>query len=323
MKPRGPQLALSRVRAVEERALGVLRRHGWSPGEVLGVGMEGTVVDLSDGNIAKIWHSRSRDDLTALLQFGKALGSAAVPFATSGATDLLDSGEVLITIERKVDGEPLRATHAHLGDAPVITDDEVRLMGDALEGLSHASDPRLAALPILPGELPLAMNDPFGSSLAGLARRRFHARPELLRQTVEDVDELLSLMTSKLEALPQPPRRTLVHGDLIPGNVLTKDNAVSGILDFGFLTTLGDPRFDAAITASIFDMYGPNARISEAALSEQFAARFGHEVSTYALYRAAYAIITFAAYGQDGSDGHFAWCAALLQRPDVRDALAA
>lgn len=274
--------------------------------------MEGTVVDLSDGNIAKIWHGRSRDDLTALLQFGKALGSAAVPFATSGATDLLDSGEVLITIERKVDGEPLRAAHAHLGDAPVITDDEVRLMGDALEGLSHASDPRLAALPILPGEPPLALNDAFGSSLAGLARRRFHARPELLRHAVEDVDELLSVITSKLEALPQPPRRTLVHGDLIPG-----------ILDFGFLTTLGDPRFDAAITASIFDMYGPNARISEAALSEQFAARFGHELSTYALYRAAYAIITFASYGQDGSDGHFAWCAALLQRPDVRDALAA
>jgi aminoglycoside phosphotransferase (APT) family kinase protein len=31
------------------------------------------------------------------------------------------------------------------------------------------------------------------------------------------------------------------------------------VLDFGFLTTAGDPRLDAAITATVMNMYGPHA----------------------------------------------------------------
>ena len=31
------------------------------------------------------------------------------------------------------------------------------------------------------------------------------------------------------------------------------------VLDFGFLTTAGDPRLDAAIAAAVADMYGPHA----------------------------------------------------------------
>jgi hypothetical protein len=37
--------------------------------------------------------------------------------------------------------------------------------------------------------------------------------------------------------------------------------------------------------------------------------------------RAAYAIATATCFSASGSDGHFAWCVAMLQRPDVRNAL--
>lgn len=106
-------------------------------------------------------------------------------------------------------------------------------------------------------------------------------------------------------------------------NVLIEDGEVSGVVDFGFLTTVGDPRFDAAITASIFDMYGPNARASEAALSDAFCARLDHDRSVYGLYRAAYALITNSWFSTDSRDGHFQWCAEMLGRPDSREAVAA
>lgn len=116
-------------------------------------------------------------------------------------------------------------------------------------------------------------------------------------------------------------QRSLIHGDLIPANVVVDAGQIGGVLDFGFLTTVGDPRFDAAITASIFDMYGPQARASEAILSEVLLERFGHDRDSYGLYRAAYAIITISYFGQDGLDGHYAWCVRMLRRPDVIDAL--
>ncbi|MFE4499758.1 hypothetical protein ACFRFQ_07820 [Rhodococcus sp. NPDC056743] len=39
------------------------------------------------------------------------------------------------------------------------------------------------------------------------------------------------------------------------------------------------------------------------------------------MYRAAYSLITVNAYDADGSDGHFAWCVAALNRPGVARAL--
>jgi aminoglycoside phosphotransferase (APT) family kinase protein len=128
-------------------------------------------------------------------------------------------------------------------------------------------------------------------------------------------------VSARLRELPEVGRTALIHGDLIPANVLVAGGRVSGVLDFGFFTTVGDPQFDAAITASVFDMYGPNARRSEDVLSAGFAGRFGHDPARFGLYRAAYAIVTNAYFGRDGTDGHFLWCARMLRRRDVRAAV--
>jgi aminoglycoside phosphotransferase (APT) family kinase protein len=134
-------------------------------------------------------------------------------------------------------------------------------------------------------------------------------------------DALVEAVVARLRALPPSDQVAVLHGDLIPANVLVQQGHVTGVLDFGFLTTVGDPHFDAAITASIFDMYGPNARFSEDLLDQHFLSRFGHDPHRYALYRAAYAIVTHAYFGSDGTDGHFRWCAQMLRRSDVRDSV--
>jgi aminoglycoside phosphotransferase (APT) family kinase protein len=76
---------------------------------------------------------------------------------------------------------------------------------------------------------------------------------------------------------------TAIHGDLVAGNILVDQDARPlAVLDFGFLTTAGDPRLDAAIFA---------------------------------------AVATSNAFTPDGSDGHFAWCLTQLGRADITAAL--
>lgn len=315
LRIRGNPGPLTIVGPMDEGALATLRRHGYSPADILGVGMEGTVIDLSGGTVAKVWHSRSRNDLDALLEFGLALDAAPIPFATAGALELLDDDGSLITIERKVDGLPLRS--AAQQDPPVAGIREARIMGDVLAGLSGASDPRLGSLPVLPGEPAIGSGVGFGPALARLVERRFTVTKSRLREHVPDIDLLAELLVSELRALPIPARASLIHGDLVPANVLVAGNEVSGVLDFGFLTMLGDAQFDAAITACVFDMYGVNARRSEDFLTEYFRVRFDHDERTYVLYRGAYAIITHAVFGDDLSDGHFAWCVRMLRRAEL------
>lgn len=304
---------------MDQRAIALLRQHGWIPGDILGAGMEGTVIELSRDEVAKVWHGRKPADLQPLLRFGSALEQSPIPFRCSRVIAIVEDNDLAVTIEQKVPGRSVRRDA--LPNAPLVENEEIRLMGNALAGLSQATTGDLSALPVLPTEKPFSHTDSFGASLAGLAERRFAGRPELLRQEIGDIDALVTELLGRLRDLPDTDSKCLIHGDLIPANVLIEGGEVAGIVDFGFLTTIGDPQFDAAIAASSFDMYGPNARQSEQALSAAFSARFGHAPEIYSLYRAAYAVITNAYFDIDSQDGHFLWCAEMLKREEVRDSI--
>jgi hypothetical protein len=160
------------VGAVDERAIKLLRGRGWAPGAVLGAGMEGTVVDLSAEQVAKVWHGRKREDLAVLVEFGAALSKALLPFATPRVVDLLEDDDLVITIERKVQGESLRPDRTT--PPAVASADVALLLGDVLDGLSHAVvSPGLAVLPILPGDHSFEGSASFPSSLAGLVDAGF------------------------------------------------------------------------------------------------------------------------------------------------------
>lgn len=209
-------------------------------------------------------------------EFGDALSVASLPFTTSQVVDLLDNEDLVVTIERKVVGEPVRGHE--IQEPELVTADQSRLLGDVRDGLTHARiSSGSASLPVLPGECLFDLEDSFPGSLAGLTESRFRRLPDLPRREVEDVDDLALAVLEGLRALPKIDTPALIHGDLTPSNVFVQDGRVCGVLDFGFMTAVGNPQFDAAITASIFDMYGPNASASEEILSEAFIARFGHE----------------------------------------------
>ena len=120
----------------------------------------------------------------------------------------------------------------------------------------------------------------------------------------------------------EPVPASVVHGDLFGENILVDDaGRPVAVLDFGFLTTAGDPRLDAAITAAVMDMYGPHAGAITGTLTRRFAAELGCPVQTLLVYQGVYAVATANAFTPDGADGHFDWCVAQLSRPDILAAL--
>lgn len=121
-------------------AIALLQRHGWQPAEILGAGMEGTVVALSATKVAKVWHGRSRADLDALVQFGSALDHADLEFDAPAVLDLLENDDLLVTIERRVYGIPLRIDG--LPEPPVADEDAIRGRQTLRLVREHASQTR-------------------------------------------------------------------------------------------------------------------------------------------------------------------------------------
>lgn len=295
---------------------------GYPDARPLAVGMEGAVYRLDAGWVGKVWAQRPA---SALRRLQRCYGSVA---GWAGALQLPEIRDVLtirsttVTIERLLPGTPLsaRATEPSATLPPPVL---VALL-TTLRGLAALpATASMRALPVLDEPRPLWHGrDTWPAALGGLIERRVARFGPLLRPQIVAFDAKVARLLALLAA-SDVPALTLIHGDLVPANIL--GGAASqplAVLDFSFLSTAGDPAFDAAITASICDMYGPHARDHERQLDAAIAAEFGYDPQVITRYKAAYALITSNAYDPLGQDGHFAWCVRLLQRPAVTALLA-
>ncbi len=284
--------------------------------DVLGSGMEGVTYALGDGRVAKVWSSRTEAGLRPLIDFYAELGGLSLPFATPEIHEVSTVDGRAVTIERHLPGVPLSAALAG-GAVDVRTAQECALA--VLEALAGAiAGPAARALPVF-GE-PL-----WSSADAGwisLLHRRLALFGAQLRPVVDRFDAKVERVAALLSELPPDPGR-VVHGDLCLPNILVDaaDGRVLAVLDWGFLSTAGDPAFDASTFAGFFDMYGPEARQRDDELTAMICARLGHPRELLLLYRAFYALIGSNAYSPTGDDGHFQWCVATLNRGDISGAL--
>lgn len=278
---------------------------GLTPVEEIGSGMEGVVLRVQGDRVLKVWHDRGPDRLAVLQSFYADVADA-LPLRAPRILDVVPVGSQWATLEPHLAGTPLARTPG---------DRELDAVAEVLDVLAHVDPtPAMAVLDALPGVPPLDVSDGFGPGLADLVERRVSP---VLAAAVPGLADVVAAAAERLRAV-RVARPALVHGDLIPANVLVDDaGRPSAVLDFGFLTTVGDPAFDAAVAASIFDMYGPDARATEARLD----ARLDVDPGRAAVYRAAYAVLTATCFSPTGEDGHFAWCVAMLRREDVCRAL--
>lgn len=288
----------------------------------LAAGVEGAIYDLGNGLVAKVWRERGAAELVRMQAFYADVAAAGLPFETPEIVAVEQVEGTSVTYERRLPGEPLERRlgpdDAGLDPAAAACVTEVLR---ALAGVSATTAMRQLA--VLDEEQPLwAGAATFRAALLGLLGRRVARFGPVIRGHLPDFDRRYARLHERIAAMPGGPD-TVIHGDLVTGNILVDEQARPvAVLDFGFLTTAGDPRLDAAIAASVMNMYGPHAPAITDALTARLAGDLGYPVDVLLTYQAAYAVATSNAFTPDGSDGHFAWCVSQLRRPEITELLA-
>lgn len=287
---------------------------GYPGAERIGAGTEGVVYRLDDELVAKVWRDSRR--LEPLAAAYAEVAGAGLPFATPRIERIATVAGRTVSIERRLTGAPLSELLA-AGTVPVRAAYE--LVSEVLAALAAVSaGPAVAALPIL-GEAgsPWWPGATWGEVLAAVLARRVSRFGGQLRAAVPGFDVLVAGTYRRLATLPARPDG-LLHGDLCLPNVLVDaDGRVSALLDWGLLSTRGDPAFDAATFPAFFDMYSPRAAEHTEALTAAVCRRFGYERELLLVYRAWYALIGANLYDPVGRDGHFAWCTNTLTDPEI------
>lgn len=289
--------------------------------KALAAGAEGAVYELGGGLIAKVWRDRAAVQLELMQRFYADVTAAGLSFATPEIIRVQQVDGSSVTYERKLPGEPLQ-NRLKLEDRQ-IGPAAIRCVTDVLGELATVrATGSMRQLAVLDEDQPLWSGaQDFRAALIGLLGRRVARFGDVIRQHMPDFDRRYSALQDRLADISACPD-TVLHGDLLGGNILVDDDVRPvAVLDFGFLTTAGDPRLDAAITASVMNMYGRHAPSITADLTKRLAHDLSYPADALLIYQACYAVATSNAFTPDGSDGHFAWCIAQLRRGDIAEAL--
>jgi aminoglycoside phosphotransferase (APT) family kinase protein len=302
-------------RVPDGEARRVLRRWTRTP-QLLGEGMEGAVYTVDDTRVAKMWFAGSTDGLRRTTAFYDALAATGLTFAVPQVEQVDTVDGWTVSIERRLSGATLATSTVSRADAYAI------VVGVTAELAATGGLPAARDLVVLDEDAPLyAGAEDFPAALAALAARRVARFRPVLSAAVDLFDAKAAALAGRLRDVDSG-RRAVIHGDLVLPNILVDEaGRASAVLDWGFLSTEGDPAFEAAVTAAIFDMYGPRAQRTEQELLELMRERMGYDHPALLVYRAAYSLITANAFDPAGRDGHFAWCVEALNRPAVTRAL--
>jgi aminoglycoside phosphotransferase (APT) family kinase protein len=287
----------------------------------LAAGVEGAIYDLGHGLVAKVWRERRAAELERMQRFYADVAAAGLPFATPEVLRIEQVGDTAVTYERKLPGQPLQPRVDVAGRT--ISPAAAACVIDVLRALATVpATVSMRELAALDESQPLwAGASTFQAALLGLIERRARRFGPVIREHLPDFDRRYAALRERLAAMESGPD-AVIHGDLFGANILVDEPGQPlAVLDFGFLTTAGDPRFDAAITAGIMNMYGPHALSATQDLIARIVRETGYPHEVLLTYQAAYAMATSNAFAPDGSDGHFAWCVAQLRRADISAAL--
>ena len=293
---------------------------GYGDVRPLAAGVEGAVYRLGDGTVGKVWSGRRpvRVELMRRVYEDIAGHAALLPFATPDILGVEEHDGVLVTYERELGGVPLRADSAVVAPGRELAGRETDALLTVLRGLAVVPGTEAMRRLVVQGDdRPLWEGHArFPDALADLVRRAVRRHGGLLAARVPGLAGIVRETVESLRALPDGGPVSVVHGDLVPPNVHVDDTgAPMAVLDFGFFSTAGDPAFEAAVAAAVWDMYGPYAERHTATLTRLFAEEFRYPPDTLVLYRRAYALATYDLFSSDGGDGHFRWCAGVLTRP--------
>lgn len=222
----------------------ILKKFGLSSADLLGEGGESSVYALDAGRILRLPRARpftlaGREHLKAFLE-----GIAGhLPFATPLIQEIGPDADY--TIETRLQGRSMAQFLRTAGDD--ARDHAFRNYVTALEALrvieypDHPYGHLLSEEPVTGDTWRDFIHD-------SLAKFRTAHRLTIARD-IGDPYKLFDKAADMIAHLPERPPRALVHGDYFPGNVLLGEGlTVSGVIDFGPFTVVGDPVLDLAVS---------------------------------------------------------------------------
>lgn len=276
-------------------------------------GMEGRVFTAGPGLVAKIWNDRELDDLKTLTRFYDILAAQQLSFATPRILEIHHVLGRSVSVERELSGVPLKNLIS--AEAPELNRIAVQAVVEVLTELRRVPG---AGLPTISALSPDHTSPVRIDQLVAERGRRYS---RIWQQRVPTFDNDLEVLIRRLQELDETGHVAPVHGDLCGENILVDSGGrVTAVLDWGFMSGQGDARFDAAIAAGVYDMYGPSAKRHAGELTQLLADEFGYSTTELYLLLGAYCVIASNAYSETG-DGHFEWCVNNFQDVRVRDAI--
>ena len=221
----------------------LLREHALGAADRLGEGEEAEVYALGLDRVLRV-QKRSADRALAGRRhaFYAALDRARAAFEVPRVLKVGETDEVCWSVERRIagtsmadllprlEGQTRRRALLAYADAAAA----VRVLGYEQTGYGEV----LATAPI--------RSDTWAGFVLARAGACLMANQSRLVGLVERPDRALERLGTLLAA-PGDGRPELVHGDFYPANVMAcEDGAVSGVIDFGPLTVVGDAAMDLA-----------------------------------------------------------------------------
>ena len=288
---------------------GVLEKFSIGDELLLGAGAESRVYALSDDLVLRVYRGAAGRTIRERKALLTALPRDAVSFALPEIVREGSVGGTAYTVERRLRGRSLDAALADLrGDARTNAWRNYLDAAGAIARLTIEGDEFGETTGW--GGAPLREGTWTGFLLASIDRSLCKRRDTLTRD-VRGFETALDRVRQRIVALGEPAERVLVHGDFYPQNVMVDDGGrVTGVIDFGGNTLLGDQRMDvasAAIFAAIPQV--PEADERDAAfVMDEVCRRYGAGLSDVVeAYRGYYAI-HFSGGSQD-----YAWCVNVLR----------
>jgi aminoglycoside phosphotransferase (APT) family kinase protein len=227
---------------------GVLERFGIGDEVLLGAGAESRVYALSDDLVLRVYRGAAGRTIRERKALLTALPREAVSFALPEIVGEGMAGGTAYTVERRIPGRSLASALADLrGDARANAWRNYLDAAGAIARLTIEGDEFGETTGW--GGTPLREHTWTGYLLASIDRA-LRERRDILSRDVPGFEIALDRVRQRVVALGEPAERVLVHGDFHPQNVMVDNRGrITGVIDFGGNTLLGDQRMDFASAA--------------------------------------------------------------------------
>lgn len=270
----------------------------------IGHGGEAVAYELNGGRVLRLYHEPPRD-FDALAAFYAELSASRTDWVIPAVLDRGQTGAVFWSVHRLVPGRALIDVLPELRGA-----DRKRALDaylDAAEVVGSLPVARTAYSEPLPEDAPLECETWTAYLRARVAREVARTGVDL-RRDLPQLDSVLAELDRRIERLPERPPPVLVHGDYFPGNVIIGDDLrVTGLIDFGPLTAIGDAMMDVASAAIFLEVQRSWEPADIAYVSERLIAQHGAAGPiAISAYRPWYAMRL--AHCRDDDERLYAWC---------------